>query len=286
MSDLDLNLADTQPAQAAPEGVATDATVQTEATPEPSEGGKQDDVPAEKADDGEPKKEIDPVEKLKADFDKRISRKTAAQVALQRKLDEIKAENEALRATQKPTPDKSGEPREEDFDTLEDYLIEKGKWQAKQEFAAQQAKQKQEAEQKEYAAKIEKMRHEFEAKEAEFRKEVPDYDDNVAVVNDYLGTVDPNSVHVAIFRDLIMDSDNPAALLYDLGKNADLDELAKLNPIKFAKALVKREIELANAPKRGQKTNPTPPTPVKGSSAQKPEDAMSGSELLKKFKLK
>lgn len=284
MSD-DTTLAD------APEIDAVEATVETAETPEtetsePQQDDKQEGATGEGEQSPEPKKEQKPelteAEKIKFAMQKRIDRQTARNAQMERELAELRTMIEKSQPVKQ-----SDEPKEDQFETIEEYLIAKGKYEAKKEYEVKESEAKKQAEQREYAEKVAKIRQNFEAKETEFRKTTPDYDDAVAVVNDYIGSAPKDSMHVAVFRDFIMESDNPAPLLYRLGKEPDIIEsMAEMTPIKFAKALVKLEMEIENAPKTTVTKTAAPPTPIKGStSGQKQLHEMSYQEMRKALKL-
>lgn len=284
MSDTQINEVETtEPTEATAE-VVTDAPEKGE-TPAPSADETKDDVePTEgQVDKQEPeRKELTEAEKIKFAYQKRVDRQGAKISELQRQLEETKA------LVEKYTPKQVDDaPKEDQFNSIEEYLIAKGKHEAKKEFEAQQAKAKQEAEQAAYAKTIAEKQQKLMQTEAEFRKTTPDYDDAVKTVNEFIAEADPRSTHVAIFRDFVMESDNPTPLLYKLGKNPELmEEMATMSPIKFAKELVKLELSLAVDRKPNAKPTVTPLTPVKGSSSNRDESNMGGRELLKRYKLK
>lgn len=260
-------------------------TPETE-TSEPRQDDKPEGETSEEASQPEAKKEqkteLTEAEKIKYGMQKRIDRQTAKNAQMEREIAELRALVEKSQPAQR-----NDEPQENQFETTEEYLIAKGKYEAKKEYEAAAAKAKKEAEDREYAEKVTKIRQNFQAKETEFRKTTPDYDEAVEVVNDYLRLADKDSSHVAIFRDFVMESENPAPLLYHLGKDPDLIEtMVEMSPIKFMKALAKLEEKLENAPKQTATKTATPPTPVKGTTtATKDISQMSYAEMKKVWKL-
>lgn len=283
-------MSDTTELAAAPEtevDVTTDTTVAPETeTSEPPQDDKPEGETVAEATQPEAKQEQKPelseADKIKYAMQKRIDRQTAKNAQMERELAELRTMVERSQPVKQ-----NDEPQEDQFETTEEYLIAKGKHEAIKEYEAKAKKEKEAAEAREYAEKVAKIRQNFEAKETEFRKSTPDYDDAVAVVNDYIGSANKDSMHVAVFRDFVMESDNPAPLLYRLGKEPDLIEsMAEMTPIKFAKALVKLEMEIENAPKQSVTKSATPPTPVKGTAAA-PKDigSMSYAEMKKAWKL-
>lgn len=273
-----------------PETEVVDTTPQPEtpetATSEPPEDDKQDGEDGEGAieqpETKEQKKELTEVEKIRYATQKRIDRLTARNAELAREV-------EALRVNppQAAPATNQDEPQEDQFDTTEEYLIAKGEYKAKKAYEAQKQKEQEEANQRAYAEKVAKIRQSLEAKEAEFRKTKPDYDNAVAVVNEYIGTIPKDSMHLAVFRDFVMESENPAPVLYELGTNPDLIEsMSNLTPLQFHEELVLMKHGLKNAPaKQVTKTAP-PPTPLKGTiSGVKDLNSMSYQEMKKAWKL-
>lgn len=260
---------------------ADEAVMETEPSNPTGEENKTDE-PA----DNEPAKEQKPepteAEKIKYAMQKRIDRQTAKNAQMERELAELKSWRQQM-----DTKQETGEPKEDQYETVEEYLIAKGAYQERKKVSDEAAAAKKEAEDKAYAAKVAKIREDLTAKETEFRKVTPDYDDAVTVVNEYISTAEPNSVHLAMFRDFVMESDNPTPLLYKLGKNPSLiEEMSEMSPIKFMRQLIKLEMEIENAPKVTRQTQTQPPTPIKGSaSGVKPITEMSYQEMKKAYKL-
>ncbi len=281
-------MSDTPELADAPETVIDTTVTETPETEtsEPQQDDKPEGENSEEVSKPEAKQEQKPepteAEKIKYAMQKRIDRQTAKNAQMERELAELRAMVERSQPVKQ-----SDEPQEDQFETTEEYLIAKGKYEARKEYEAKETEAKKAAQDREYAEKVAKIRQNFEAKETEFRKTTPDYDDAVAVVNDYIGTAPKDSMHVAVFRDFVMESDNPAPLLYRLGKEPDLIEsMSEMSPIKFAKALVKLEMEIENAPKQTATKTVAPPSPVKGSTlGQKNLHEMSYQELRKALKV-
>ncbi|TXH13055.1 MAG: hypothetical protein E6R03_11870 [Hyphomicrobiaceae bacterium] len=259
-----------------------------ETTSEPSDDVKTDvpandtqEAPAESEPKAE-KKELTEEEKYKHGTQKRIDRltaKLAEQERTARELAERLASYEASKQTDTA-------PKEEDFETTEEYLKAVGKHEALKEIEKQNAAKAQEEAQKTYAEKMAKRSAEVSAQEAEFRKTTPDYDDATQVLNEYVEMADKQSAGFAVFRDVLMSAPDLPALSYHLGKNPDLMEsMLKMEPAQIAWTLIEQAIKLRDAPKDTPKRPSSPPNPSKGSSVSRTEDMMSGRELLKKHKL-
>jgi hypothetical protein len=227
-----------------------------------------------------PKKELTELERVKYGMQKRIDRQTARLSEMERRYQSLQQEIEGYR--KKP---EDGAPKEDDFENVEDYLKAVGKWEAKQEIEKTEKTRKEEDLKKAYMSKLEAKRAMHEAKEAEFRKAMPDYDDAVQVLNEYLATVDPNTDGFRVFRDVMLGSKDMAAMSYHLSKNPEmLETLAKSeDPIDVARVLFRVEYDLERAPKDKPKSQPKPPEASKSGAGKsvKRVDEMSARELVK-----
>lgn len=236
--------------EAAPESTVTSAAENADA---PTEGDKPDDT-AEK-------KEPSEAEKIRYAMQKRIDQLFAQRSEAERRAREAEEKVKSLA----PAPIDDA-PKEEDFQTYEEYLKAVGKHEAKKEFEAKQTEAKRLEMQQAQAKEIEAKRLEFEAKEAEYRKDVPDYDDTVQVLNEAIASVDHRSAEFQAFREVLLSSDNMPALSYHLGKNPELiDELQTLKPVQIARKLFALEMSLGKTPKKT--ATPLPP-PVKSVSGK------------------
>jgi predicted nucleic acid-binding Zn-ribbon protein len=179
-------LAATPAATPAPEAQAVATTEPSAPSPEVN----PTDAPAAETKVETAKPELTPSEKAVAAMQKRIDRLTA------------RLHDAERQKAQQPT--KADAPKPEDFDTQEDFLIAKGKFEAKQEFAEAEKAKAKEAEERAYKADIEAQRAKFDAKEAELRKTTPDYDSAMSVLNEYVAMADQRSVGFQVFRDVLM----------------------------------------------------------------------------------
>lgn len=254
-------------------------------TPEPStEAVKTDDVSAETPESDEAKeqpKELSEVEKVKYAMQKRIDRLTAKAAELERSHIEAA---EKLKQFEQP---KTNAPREEDFETTEDYLKAVGKYEAQQEIEAKQKAEAEATKNKAYEEKIAAKKAAFEAQETEFRKTTPDYDEAVQVLNEFVSTANTQTQEFQVFRDVLMDSKNLPAISYELGKNPDLmDSMSKMPPVEIARTLFRLEYDIEKREKPQTQTQPAPPKPVSSSSkGSKSIEDMSYKELKKKMGL-
>ena len=116
------------------EQTATEAPVEVAATPEPSEA-----KPDENAEAQAPAENKEPTEadKVRHAMQKRIDRLTAKSSQLEQQYQEM------LQKVQKYEQHKNDAPKEDDFETVEDYLKAVGKWEAKQETAKAEQESRQ-----------------------------------------------------------------------------------------------------------------------------------------------
>ena len=252
--------------------------VETVETPDTSEA-QNTDVAAEgeaEPQGQEPKKELSEVEKVKAAMQKRIDRLTAQKTNAERQF------QDAIANLQKYEQPKSNAPKEEDFETTEDYLKAVGKYEAQQEIEAQKKAEAQDQANKAYQAQVEAKRAEISEKEAEIRKTTPDYDEKVAIVTEFIDGVDQNTVEFKTFRDVLFGMKNMPAISYKLGSDPDLMEsMAKQSPIEIARTLFRLEYDLENAPKQNVKPVAAPPKPISSNSkGNRSLNDKSGSEIL------
>ena len=255
------------------EQTATEAPVEVAATPEPSEA-----KPDENAEAQAPAENKEPTEadKVRHAMQKRIDRLTAKSSQLEQQYQEM------LQKVQKYEQPKNDAPKEDDFETVEDYLKAVGKWEAKQETA----KAEQESRQKEAEAKrleIEGVqRQTFETRAAELRKTAPDFDDVAQSFVEELAELQPSEGTEAL-KTIIRSSPIGADITYHLGKNPDIVEgLKKTDTVGLARALFRIEYDLEKAPKKTVQAAPKPPAASKGtSSGVKDLNSMTPQELVK-----
>lgn len=200
-------------------------------------------------------------------------------------------ERQLKEAQAQKTQKAEGEPNPDDFPTTEDYLIAKGKYEAKQEIAAEreaQAKAQEEATRQEF---VTKKRAAFEAQEAELRKTAPDYDTVVQSFNEYLGDLPDearNTMAYQAFTEAVLDSDNIAAVSYELGKNPELLEKMKgYGPVRIIKEIARIEFGLTGKEAKPVTPVSQPPKPV-GGTGKVSQDMydMDAGEMLKRLGVK
>lgn len=243
-------------------------TPQGEATDEPKDPGQK----AEPDDDSVPfpKKAINALSRR----DKTIGKLRAELAALR-----AAQVSQPTQQAQSPQTNKSDNaPREEDFESYGDYLKASFKYEMQQE----QAKTKAEAEgqQASYQEQLWKaQREEAIVKSFDGHKEnIPDFEQVIASFVDVADDFPP------IVEKIFLSAEDPALAFYNLAKEGKLEALATMSPYQ-----VMREVALAEMKKPEIKRISSAPQPIKGATGAatgRSENALSGAELLKKYKLK
>jgi BMFP domain-containing protein YqiC len=126
-------------------------------------------------------------------------------------------------------------------------------------------------------ARIERFTEKSNELVAKGQKAHSDYMDALKTLAIEVGDfVAPNGAPSKFMDVVLQVSDQPEALLYHLGKNADLaEELADLSPIQLAKKLSRIEAAMADASRPQTPKSPKPLEPVKATSS----DSSLGSHL-------
>jgi len=268
----------------------TEEAVETETeAPKKAEG---EEVEAEA--DAEPEKKLSKAEQVQQEyeaklererkaFQKRIDRKTAAEKQALEERQKLQSELEELRRVA-PTIDDA--PKEEDFDSFDDFVEAKAKHQA-EKIVQERIREQKEAElrlsqQREYESNIK----DFQEKEQAFRAENPDYDKNsemFAEQVEYLQKAYPNNQSLVYAREMLLSSDVSPAIINELGTNPDIaEEWASMKPVQVAREVFKLEMRLSEAKREEETPLPKPVKTVKGSTTPKRSlDKMDASELMK-----
>ena len=232
----------------------TEAEEAQEATEEEGEGDSQE--PSE-------------VDKIKESMQARINRQTAANHQSKRKIQEQDARIAELEAKL----NSKREVTEEAYDTQEEFeaakLEQDAEALAEQKYQEKVAKDNLEREQKEMAQKEQAFRE----REAEFSKDIPDYSEKVAVLNEYVATADKNTEEFQAFRLELLNSPDLPALSYHLGSNPEIIESffhKSPDDIRIDLRILAKEL---SAPKKPEalpvEPKPAPPKPVGGTAKTK-----------------
>ena len=232
----------------------------------------------------EAKPEPTEAEKKAYALQKRIDRQTAASKALQEQNSQLKAQLEQL-AAKAPKPDDA--PKQDDFDSYEEWHKATVKYEAKLEAdnIIKQAKEQELKVVQEQQAR--ETRRQLDEKEAAFRTISPDYDIVLKEASETLDSIALQGINIAPFQQMVLNTDNPPQVIYELGKNPELIEsLVNMSPLKAMREIIKMEIALEGT----KKEVVSAPEPIKRLSATgkatKALDEMTFEERNKYFSKK
>lgn len=203
--------------------------------------------------------------KKKKGVEKRISKLVKEREAEKREKERLKREIEELKGQNKASNESIKEPKEEDFKTYSDYLDALDEHE-KKSAEIQQKKEEQKT----------------EIKEPEDIKLTEDQENAKAIITEYLADAelpdDFNEValsdDVAITPEMIeaiAECDDPAKVLYHLGKNKDLaSEIARKSKVQQVKSIDNIDRTVGIEPKKPVKLTNKPDAiePVKGTDVQ------------------
>lgn len=178
-------------------------------------------------------------------------------------MSQLREQIQKIQQPQQPQQQATGEPKQGDFESYEDYIRALGRYEATQVLT----KAQKEAQEREQQVASQRQAGELQrlaaTRVAAGQKEFPDFD---AVVNEAVadGLIEPGSeLHMAI-----IESDMGHKVAYHLAKNPDeAERIAALPPRALAREIGKLEAKLAVAP--APKPKPAPIEPV-GGKASKP----------------
>ena len=218
-----------------------------------------------------PKKAVNKINRL----ERKLYNERAARAAIEAEL----AKYTQSQSQQSPQSNKSDSaPREEDFDNYGDYLKASFKYDMQQE----QAKTKAEAESQQSTYKEQLWKAEREQAIVQsfdgHKQNLPDFEQ---VISSFVDVADDFSPEI---EKIFLSAQDPALAFYNLAKDGKLEALATTTPYQ-----VMREVALAEMKKPEIKRISSAPQPIKGATGAatgRSENALSGAELLKKYKLK
>lgn len=189
----------------------------------------------------------------------------AARERVERELDELRRASR-----QQQQQDGDGAPKRDQFDDYESYIEARASYRATKEMVGRlEAMQRQVAEQQRAEHELRERNSVLQAiadSTAKFRSQAKDFDDAMEAIADI-----PSS---PILERAIATADNPAAILYALGKDPErARNIAMMDPLQQAKMIGKIEYELrstsvrvSNAPAPGK------PAGAKGGAASEPPE--------------
>jgi len=221
-------------------------------------------------------------------YEKRIDQLTYRAKTAEAKLAEFEAwKNEQEKKSSASATAEKPRPKKEDFDFDDEYHEALTDWKVDQKLFerekkandAKAADEKKQTQQKQQESSN-KVIEELGAKEDAFAAENPDYDDLVADLYDSL----PQTPAVARALNKIITGKDAPQVLYALAKDPALaDEMFPERLSKIDSVLEKIRKSQASPQ---QKQLPNPPSRVPQTSGFKSDNALSGKDLLKKYKVK
>lgn len=236
------------------------------------EAGKEGEVKT-------PEKPMTEAEKIRVGMQKRIDRQTAASKAQNEQIQRLNADLQRMAASQ-PQQDK-GAPKEADFDTWEAFDKARVEYEADKRVNERLKTEKETQLKQVQERQALETRKKFEAKEREFQKSTPDYDNVAGEAVEALRALGAAGHDINALRDVVMQFDSPPQMLYELGKDTNLiDQLVTMPPIAAMRELVKLEIALQGAAKPAEQQAPEPIKSVGGRGGVKSLDQRSGKEIL------
>lgn len=126
-------------------------------------------------------------------------------------------------------------------------------------------------------ARAERFTEQCNAVAAKGRQEFPDFQDAVASVATEIPLFDRRGGPTPAMQ-VMLEADNPPALLHYLGKNPDVvSELADLSPTQIARRLDRIEREMSQKPKTSQA--PKPLEPISAKAVSKDPSEMTDKEF-------
>lgn len=257
------------------------APAEGEVTPEEVQPVAQDEAestPAEKQedshdDDAEPKKS-------KGGFQRRIDELTRQREEERREKERLLSLVERLSDNGRPKPQEtqpqvSSEPKREDFDDYEAWLEAKATYVAVKALDARLQQQEAKREQETKQSEQQKQVAAWNAKLAEARSKLPDFDDVTAA--DVPITPSMSSA--------IMDSDKGAEVAYYLAKNpAEAARIAALSPIGQVREIGKLEDRVSAKPvKPSSAPDPIKPVGARSSGGDPLSDKLPMDQWAKNF---
>lgn len=167
----------------------------------------------------------------------------------------LKGQLDAMKGGNQPDAEVDAAPRPEKFDTYDEFVGAKARWEARQEMKAERERVKSEQE-KEVSQRTEGERRERAMKQAmEARKKFEDFDD-------VLSNPDLPQFSKSV-AEVIHDSDIGAEIAYYLGKNTEeAEKIASLSPLAAAREIGKIELKILNPPKTEPKRITSAGAPV------------------------
>lgn len=261
----------------------TDAVSETPETPQqgadPVESGTTDQETDEQRNEREVRERRERSERQLSRIQSRFNELTrdkhaerSARERAEREADELRRQIDALKGAVKPVAGDGGaaqRPQRGDFDSYEEFVRADARWEAKE--VVRQEREQERREREAERQRGEQVRTKQEVAEAiqrsaaKVREQVKDFDDVISE----LDFEAPPAMERAIAK-----CDNPAAILYVLGKQPNQARLiANMDPIDQVRAIAQIEHALRSASSQVSKAPPPgKPAGSKGAGSNEPPE--------------
>ena len=142
------------------------------------------------------------------------------------------------------TPKEPGEPKEDDFETYDEYIRALGRWEAKKEYEAQKTEEEKQRE----AVTRQQKEQEFVRRSVEVKAKYEDFD-----------MVRMNAILSEPMESAIISSELGPEVLYYLGNHVDESyNISQMDPINAARELGRIEAKISLTPKSSNAPKPIP----------------------------
>jgi len=234
-----------------------------------------------------PEDKISRLEKEREVDNRKIARQKAAAASLHKKIEELKT------AQQAPKPaTQSDAPKEDDFDTYEQFDNARVEFKAQQIADAKLSEYQQGQIAQLEQQKILEQQQSFQKSEAEFRAVNPSYDDAREEFEQYVGSTEISGVVQEAIISQAHREGNIAEVINYFGANGgerlgELDAIVSMTPVEAAVEIYKiqQSIKSEPTPTKTKAKLPKPHNPIKGSGAKASKSVakMSPRELVDRF---
>lgn len=212
--------------------------------------------------------------KRSAGIEKRMSELTAKRREAEARAEDAERKLAELTSA-KGADGQEKEPSLDDFDTYDQFITAKTRWEAKQAFVSFQRENAEAGKKAAHGQRDEVLKAEFSAKVEDARTRMPDFD---AVA------FNPQVPVTEAMQAAILESDMSADLAYYLGKNPDAAfKMATMSPLSVAREIGRIEAAILSAPvvvKATQAPDPIRPVGQRSANVQKDPDEMTDAEYF------
>jgi hypothetical protein len=205
--------------------------------------------------------------KKQGGFQRRINKLNAKLSAKEQEADYWRQEAEKAKGQSVPNQKKvnqydesiSAKPKPDDFESHEEYVDALTDWKVENKIADYEHKKR-----------LENARDEVQTKVKTHAERVKAFVSKHDDFHDLMEEVDDVKVSGAV-QEIILDSENGPALMYELAKNRDeFERICAMTPLKAAKALGQFEAKLISSKDKKEPIKhskaPAPPTPIRSQS--------------------